>query len=58
MELMPDFILHRPVNIEDALKLMAENDGARYVAGGTDMIVNIRSGIEQPPALIELSSIE
>ena len=58
MELMPDFILHRPVNIEDALKLMAENDGARYVAGGTDMIVNIRRGIEQPPALIELSSIE
>ena len=58
MEFMPNFTLHRPTAIEDAVKLRAEAEGARFVAGGTDMIVNVRRGIEQPEALIVLSAIE
>ena len=58
MELMPNFTLHRPTSIEDAVKLRAEADDALYVAGGTDLIVNVRRGIEQPSALIDLSNIE
>ena len=58
MELMPNFSLHRPTSIEDAVKLRAEADNALYVAGGTDLIVNVRRGIEQPSALIDLSNIE
>ena len=58
MEYMPNFILHRPTAIEDAVKLRAETDNARYFAGGTDMLVNVRRGIEQPHALIDLSAIE
>lgn len=57
MELMPDFVLHRPTSIEEAVKLRNETDGALYVAGGTDMIVNVRRGIEQPAALIDLSVV-
>lgn len=57
MEYMPDFALHRPTAVEDAVRLRAETDGARYVAGGTDMLVNVRRGIEQPAALIDLSAI-
>lgn len=57
MEYMPNFTLHRPTEIEDAVKLRAETDGARFVAGGTDMLVNVRRGIEQPQALIDLSAI-
>ena len=58
MELMPNFDLHRPTEVEEAVKLRAETDGALYVAGGTDMIVNVRRGIEQPAALIDLSSVQ
>ena len=58
MEYMPDFTLHRPTAIEDAVKLRSETDNARFVAGGTDMIVNVRRGIEQPAALIDLTAIE
>ena len=58
MEYMPNFTLYRPTAIEDAVKLRAETDGSRFVAGGTDMIVNVRRGIEQPDALIDLSAIE
>ncbi len=58
MELMPDFALHRPTEIEEAVKLRNETEGALYVAGGTDMIVNVRRGIEQPAALIDLSAVK
>ncbi|NKB21392.1 MAG: 4-hydroxybenzoyl-CoA reductase subunit beta [Alphaproteobacteria bacterium] len=58
MELMPEFDLHRPTAVEEAVKLCNETDGALYVAGGTDMIVNVRRGIEQPTALIDLSAVE
>ena len=57
MEYMPAFTLHRPTAIDDAVRLRAETEGARFVAGGTDMIVNVRRGIEQPAALIDLSGI-
>jgi 4-hydroxybenzoyl-CoA reductase subunit beta len=58
MEYMPNFTLHRPTAIEDAVRLHAETEGARFFAGGTDMLVNVRRGIEQPDALIDLSAIE
>ena len=58
MEFMPDFTLHRPTKVEEAVKLHNGNSGAKYVAGGTDMIVNVRRGIEQPSALIDLSAIK
>ena len=57
MELMPNFQLHRPETVEDAVKARADNDNALYVAGGTDMLVNVRRGIEQPQNLIDLSAI-
>ena len=34
MELIPDFALHRPTEIEEAVKLHNETEGALYVAGG------------------------
>ena len=57
MEFMPDFVLHRPITSEEAVRLRTETDGALYVAGGTDMLVNVRRGIEQPTALVDLSDI-
>lgn len=56
MELMPDFALQRPETVEDAVRLRA-GDNARYLAGGTDMVVNIRRGIEQPATLVDLTRI-
>ena len=58
MELMPEITLHRPTAIGEAVRLQNETHGALYVAGGTDMIVNVRRGIEQPAALVDLSAID
>jgi len=57
MEYMPDFTLHRPRAVDEAVKLRGQIAGALYVAGGTDMLVNVRRGIERPRALIDLSAI-
>ncbi len=48
---------HRPSTLAEAIAMKADLAGARYVAGGTDLIVRIKSGVERPPALISLRSI-
>ena len=58
MELMPNFQLHRPSDAAEAANLRAETPEALFVAGGTDMLVNVRRGIEQPENLIDLTAIE
>ena len=57
MEYLPEFDLHRPATAAEAVALRAANPEARYLAGGTDMIVNVRRGIETPTALIDLSGV-
>ena len=45
---------HRPANLAEALALMAANDEAGFVAGGTDLLV---PGSHPPPTLISLRSV-
>lgn len=57
MENMPEFTLHRPETAAEAVKLKASDATSRYLAGGTDMIVNVRRGIEEPETMIDLTAI-
>ena len=57
MELMPDLDLHHPTTVEDAINAHASSVSSRYLAGGSDMLVNIRRGIEQPDSLVYLNGI-
>ena len=57
MENMPEFILHRPETAAEAVELKAADKTSRYLAGGTDMIVNVRRGIEAPETMIDLTAI-
>ncbi|MGB0629946.1 MAG: 4-hydroxybenzoyl-CoA reductase subunit beta [Alphaproteobacteria bacterium] len=57
MENMPEFTLHRPETAAEAVKLKASDATSRYLAGGTDMIVNVRRGIEAPETMIDLTAI-
>ncbi len=58
MEYMPEFKVHYPSSAAEAVALFKEHDDARYVAGGTDLIVNIRRGIVAPHTLIDLAQID
>jgi len=49
---------YQPRALDDAYTLMERlGQGARYIAGGTDMIVRIRQGAIRPHALISLRGI-
>ena len=54
---MRRFSYHKPPTIEDALRLKSEKKGAVYVAGGTDVMVQIKNREILPSALISLRNI-
>jgi len=55
---MSGFDYHRPESLEDAFRLKSEQPDARFIAGGTDVMVRIREGRLRPPALISLSRVQ
>ena len=56
-ELAP-FQVARPRDIEAAIALASANPQSRYLAGGTDLIVNMRRGIRRLDLLIDLSELD
>jgi CO/xanthine dehydrogenase FAD-binding subunit len=46
-----------PRTIEDALDALDAADGARPIAGGTDLAVRILNGTVRPPAIVDLGRI-
>ena len=56
MQVLSDFALRRPATAAEAAALLAE-PGARACAGGTDLIANLRRGLERPTLLVDLSGI-
>jgi len=57
MEALPEFTLLRPQSLAEAVAARADHPGARLLGGGTDLVVNIRRGIEAPPLLIDMAGI-
>ncbi len=48
---------HEPVSLEGALRLLAEVDGARCIAGGQTLVAMLSARLLEPPALVSLSRI-
>ena len=57
MTVLPDFSFHRPSTVAEAVRLRSDLPGSRIIAGGTDLLVNLRRGLGQPSALVDLSGI-
>ena len=55
---MHPFTLHHPNTVEEALALSAEHPGALYLAGGTDLMVNLRKRLHEPHHVVNLAGIE
>jgi 4-hydroxybenzoyl-CoA reductase subunit beta len=55
---LPALRLDRPREVAEAVAARRGHPGSRFVAGGTDLMVNMRHGIAAPEALIDLSGIE
>ncbi|HNX51746.1 MAG TPA: FAD binding domain-containing protein [Thermoanaerobaculaceae bacterium] len=52
---LPINMVLRPASLAEALQLLAERPGARPIAGGTDLVVQLRDGRRRAEALIDLS---
>ena len=57
--LLPRFDFHEPATIEEACRIMTElGQEAKPLAGGTDLIVNMKKKILSPAHLVSLSRLE
>ena len=54
---MASLAFHAPDTIEQAVALLAADPGARPLSGGTDLIVQMRSGRSAPAAIVDLKRI-
>jgi 4-hydroxybenzoyl-CoA reductase subunit beta len=56
--LMPSFRLCRPRSVADALVERHRHKNSRFIAGGTDLLANIRRGLSSPDLLIDLAGVD
>jgi 4-hydroxybenzoyl-CoA reductase subunit beta len=55
---LADFHLAQPGTVDEAVAACLKHPGSRYIAGGTDLLVNMRRGITSPDRLVDLSGID
>lgn len=48
---------HAPTSIEEVSALLTENSAARVLAGGTDLLVQMRSGLVEPSQIIDIKAL-
>lgn len=54
---LPEFIFHQPVTVRDALILLGVSDDASPMAGGTDLLVEMKKGLRRHGHIVSLSKI-
>lgn len=54
---LPDFNFHQPVTIQDALNLLAQRSNAAPMAGGTDLLVEMKKGLRMHDDIVSLAKI-
>jgi 4-hydroxybenzoyl-CoA reductase subunit beta len=57
MQTLPAFRLVRPGTLAEASALLARDPGARILAGGTDLVANLRHGLGTPSTLVDLGAL-
>ncbi len=54
---MPQMTFHTPATHDEVAALLAASAGARVLSGGTDLIVQMRSGRNAPSAIIDVKQV-
>jgi 4-hydroxybenzoyl-CoA reductase subunit beta len=55
---LAEFRLAQPATVKEAVAAALKQPGSCFVAGGTDLLVNMRRGISSPDLLVDLSGID
>jgi carbon-monoxide dehydrogenase medium subunit len=53
-----DFDYHRATSVQNALELLAANDGAKLLAGGHSLVPSMKLRLASPSALIDISQVK
>ncbi len=56
--LLPDIRIVRPSDVAAAIAAREQHPQSRFIAGGTDLLVNMRHGLIAPQSLIDISRID
>ncbi|NTV42428.1 MAG: hypothetical protein HGA63_03920 [Syntrophobacteraceae bacterium] len=54
---LPKFEYAEPKSIEEASSILSKEDGAKILAGGTDLLVNMKHRVETPAVIMSLKKI-
>lgn len=54
---LPDLRVLSPVSVPDALAMHRDHPGALFLAGGTDLVPNLKYGLHAPPAIVDLTAL-
>ncbi len=55
---LPTFVVESPDTVEAAVAALQQRPGARLVAGGTDILPNLKHFLDTPPALVSLARVK
>jgi CO/xanthine dehydrogenase FAD-binding subunit len=58
MPIIHEFEYFKPDNVKDALKLLAKFKKPSILAGGTDLINNLKLEVDQPDAVVDIKGIK
>jgi CO/xanthine dehydrogenase FAD-binding subunit len=58
LPILHEFEYFRPANVKDALKLLSKYQHASVLAGGTDLINNLKEELDRPEAVIDIKGID
>ncbi len=58
MNTLSEFRIAKPGTVQEAVAACAKHPGSRFIAGGTDLLVNMRRGISSPDLLVDISGID
>ena len=54
---LPKFEYFEPQDIKEAVSILQNEAAARILAGGTDLLVNMKHRVECPPVVVNLKRI-
>jgi 4-hydroxybenzoyl-CoA reductase subunit beta len=57
-EMLAEFRLAQPRDVEAALAMRRDHPASRFLAGGSDLLVNMRHGLDGSEVLIDLAGID
>jgi CO/xanthine dehydrogenase FAD-binding subunit len=56
--ILHDFEYFKPASIDETLKLLSSYENAAILAGGTDLVFNLKQGIATPEAVVDIKGID